>query len=77
MHLARPCIICEKTYIPNGKGNNSRYCESCVRNIFIKKVFKTHGKFKECKTLEEALEKYGFPKPPFTQPQTKPIEEKI
>jgi len=57
MRLPRPCKSCNKRFQPEGK--EGKVCNSCKRNNFIKARFKLKGSFRGCKTLEEALVKYG------------------
>jgi len=57
MSLPKPCERCGKRF--DGRTRWGRYCPKCIRIAFITKMFNKNNKFRGCKTLEEAMSKYG------------------
>ncbi len=55
--FSKECRQCSKKFVPATR--QSHLCDSCVRNNFIKSMFKRNNKFKDCSTLKTALSKYG------------------
>jgi hypothetical protein len=53
----RYCSECGNKFRPTCKVPKS--CQKCLLNSRIKRCFLQYGKYKECKTLKEALSKYG------------------
>ena len=57
MSFPRPCNQCGEKYKPTGP--QSKLCNKCIKINFIKSNIQRYSRYKDCKTLKEALKKYG------------------
>ena len=60
MSYPKPCERCGKKFERAGK--QCHFCEKCIRKAYVTRTFTRYGKFRDCKTLKEAISKYGYKK---------------